>query len=854
MDGKGTNIPEILAPAGSPEAVRAAVNAGADAVYLGGTRFSARRYAANFTDAELAEAVSYAHLRGARVHVTINTLIHDRELPDLALYLRDLYLLGADAILVQDAGVAALARELVPDLPLHASTQCTITSVDGLRWAKSAGFKRVVLARELSLAGIDRLFALPPGERPEIEIFAHGALCYAYSGQCLLSSLIGGRSGNRGRCAQPCRKPYRLVTGKADRYGRLTSPEPVKTPGSYLLSTKDLCTLASLPELAKRSFAALKIEGRMRSAEYVAIAVSRYRRALDQAVSGRSPAASDIEDLAVVFSREFTGGYLSGDCGPALMGRRRPENQGLYLGRITSCREGELRVHAAAETIPSAGDGLVGIDEEGEERTGIVLRQDAEMIGNSLIIRQQTGCRPGMGMYLTRSLRLEKEAEAIIGREGPPGKFPLAIDLMLTLSDGHPPLLSGTLTLQDGSVLQVLREAGFIPEKATGKPTSAEDVERQIRKTGGTGILLRKFSISSPGNLFIPLGLLNRFRRDFLDEVKREVLASYLPGKEAAWAADERLGTILGELSRTPGRRRTVMPDLAVLCDDRESTAAALAAGCGTVYLEPEPDPSSVLTVLLPVLESVGANGRLAWKWPHIETPGFTEEVLPLLAELQNAGLREIMTESPGSADALRRVAPGIRITGGIGLNIFNHRAIRALSPPFSAFTLSPELSGTDIAELATSVPETGIGISVIVQGNVEAMVTADTLSDLVPGDLKEQDRRYGLLDQTGRMFPFRTDVRGRAQIFNADELCLLDYLPELARVGVDRFLIDARWRGPAYAGEMTSRYREVLSVGEWMQGGPDTSRTVPRIKGEIREMARGGITAGPYIRGLAED
>jgi putative protease len=855
MDEKGTGIPEILAPAGSPEAVRAAVNAGADAVYLGGRRFSARRHAANFTDEELREAVSYAHLRGAKVYVTVNTLIHDRELPDLARYLRELFLMGVDAILVQDPGVAALSRELVPDLPLHASTQCTITTADGLRWAKSAGFDRVVLARELSLVEIDRLFALPSGERPGIEIFAHGALCYAYSGQCLLSSVIGGRSGNRGRCAQPCRKPYRLVSGKGDRYGRLISPEPVTLAGAYLLSTKDLCIVAALPELVIRPFAALKIEGRMRSAEYVAIAVSRYRRALDRAVSGQgSPASRDVEDLAVMFSRGFTCGYITGERGPALMGRRRPENQGLYLGRITSSREGEIRVQAAAETIPLAGDGLVGVDEESEERTGFVLRHDAARNGSTLVIRQGTGCRPEMGLYLTRSLRLEKEAKAIIGREGPTGKFPLEIDLLLTFSERHPPVLIGTLALQDGNIIRVSREAGFIPEKATGKPTSPEEVERQVRKTGGTGFQVRDFSLSTPGNLFIPQGLLNQFRRDFLDEVKRKVPASYLPGEETAQAADERLRTTLRELSRTPGRKKVVRPDLAVLCDDLEGAVAALAAGCSTVYLEPEPDPASVLTMLLPALESTEQEGRLAWKWPHIELPGFTEEVIPFLPALQKAGLREIMAESPGSADTLRRLAPGIRITAGTGLNIFNHRTIRALSPLFNAFVLSPELSGNDIAELAARVPETSTGISILVQGNVEAMVTADTLSDLVPRKLKGQEWQYGLLDQTGRVFPFRTDNRGRTEIFNATELCLLDYLPDLARAGVDRFLIDARWRGPAYSGDMTSRYREALSVEEWMQGGPDTSGMVSRIKGEIRDMARGGITTGPYLRGLSED
>jgi putative protease len=855
MDEKRMRPPEILAPAGTPEAVRAAVNAGADAVYLGGRRFSARNFAANFTEEELDEAVSYAHFRGVKIYVAVNTLIHDRELPGLARYLRDLFLTGIDAILVQDFGVASLARELVPELPLHASTQATILSAEGLRWGKSAGFERVVLARELSLPEIDRLFTVTTGERPEIEIFAHGALCYAYSGQCLLSSVIGGRSGNRGRCAQPCRKPYLLVAGKVDRYGRLVSPERVAMTDRYLLSTKDLCTLAALPELVKRPFAALKIEGRMRSPEYVAIAVSRYRRALNRAVSGQgSPAARDIEDLAVMFSRGFTGGYLSGDRGSALMERGRPENQGLYLGRITSCSGGEIRVHATGETIPGAGDGLVAVDRESGGKTGFVIRTDAEKIGKSLVIRDKTVCRPGMGLYLTRSLRLEKEAREIIGREGPPEKFPHKIDLRLTFSEGNPPVLTGKVRERDGRVIEVSREADFIPEKATGKPTSNEDVVRQVAKTGGTGFVVKEISLSTPGNLFIPLGLLNQFRRNFLEGVRQEILASYRPGEAGARAVDRRLGTIIEEFSRIPGRKKELPPDLAVLCDNMESAVAAQAVECSMVYLETKPDPASVKADLLPALETVGKPGRLAWKWPHIEPPGWITEVLPYISGLREAGLQEIMTENPGSADALRRVCPAIRVTGGPGLNIFNHLAIRALSPPFSAFTLSSELSGKDIADLAARIPDAGTGIYVMVQGTIEAMVTADTLVDLIPPDILEEDRQYGLVDLTGRVFPIRTGTNGMTQISNADELCLLDYLPELSRAGVDRFLIDARGRGPAYAAGMAALYREALSLGGWMQGGPDTGVGISKIKIAIREMARGRITAGPYIRGLAED
>ncbi len=290
-------IPELLAPAGSMESLKAAVNAGADAVYLSGKQFGARHYAANFDNEDLKEAVHYAHLRGVKVYVTVNTLVKDHELPDLAKYLLFLYENGADAILVQDVGVARIAKELVPDLNIHASTQMTIHNTEGVKWAAELGFKRVVLAREMKLAEIEEIGKNIGSEQIELEIFAHGALCYSYSGQCLLSSFIGGRSGNRGMCAQPCRKPYDLVLGEKDEYGRPVNTNRSRIKENYLLSTRDLAIYKYLDKISKSSVSSLKIEGRMRSPEYVAVVVSTYRKALDSIKKRRwKPGKKDINN------------------------------------------------------------------------------------------------------------------------------------------------------------------------------------------------------------------------------------------------------------------------------------------------------------------------------------------------------------------------------------------------------------------------------------------------------------------------------------------------------------------------------------------------------------------------------
>ncbi|MDD1718135.1 MAG: U32 family peptidase, partial [Methanoregulaceae archaeon] len=366
-------MPELLAPAGSWESLLVAVNAGADAIYLSGKRFGARNYAANFEDETLSRAISFSHLRGVKVYVAVNTLIHDAELPEALEFLVHIYRLGADAVLIQDIGLAALARRLVPGLVIHASTQLTLHNREGVEWAASRGFRRVVLARELPAHEIERIGETLVSSGIGLEIFIHGALCYCYSGQCLLSSVMGGRSGNRGMCAQPCRKPFELVAGSPDRFGRPGNLACVPTGGRYLLSTKDISVYPVLDRIVRLPVAALKIEGRMRTPQYVAAVVSVYRNALNQIAEGNwTPSEHDIEDLTLAFNRGFTRGYILDARYPGIMGRERPDNRGLCVGIVVSASSGTITIHLDSRIVPETGDGLVVIDRNGTEE-GIVL-------------------------------------------------------------------------------------------------------------------------------------------------------------------------------------------------------------------------------------------------------------------------------------------------------------------------------------------------------------------------------------------------------------------------------------------------------------------------------------------------
>lgn len=286
------HIPELLSPAGSAETLHAVINAGADAVYIGGARFGARAYADNPEEDELLSAIDHAHLHGVAVHMTVNTLLKESELPDLIPYVRPYYERGVDAVIVQDLGVMRILHETFPELPIHASTQLSVSGPEGVRLLAEAGASRIVLARELSLSEIEEIKRTAGAE---IEVFAHGALCVCMSGRCLMSSLFGGRSGNRGRCAQPCRLPYE---------------------GGYLLSPKDLCAAGHLAELSRIGVDSIKIEGRMKKPSYAAGVTAVYRSILDRIADGGDgrPTREEIADLTALFSRDgFTDGYLTGD-------------------------------------------------------------------------------------------------------------------------------------------------------------------------------------------------------------------------------------------------------------------------------------------------------------------------------------------------------------------------------------------------------------------------------------------------------------------------------------------------------------------------------------------------------------
>jgi U32 family peptidase len=869
-------LPELLAPAGSPQAFRAAIAAGADAVYLGGKQFGARTYAKNFTDDEIANAVASAHLCGVRLYVTVNTLVHDRELAAVGEYLIRLYSLGVDAVLVQDIGVAALARKIVPDLPLHASTQMTIHNAAGVRWAAGHGFSRVVVARELSLDEVERIARETADTGIGLEVFAHGALCYCYSGQCLMSSLIGGRSGNRGMCAQPCRKPYTLVTGQTDVYGRPEKLEDICLPFRYLLSPKDLCTYENLDRLVQSHVVSFKIEGRMRSPEYVATVVSIYRKALDAIASGnRAVEDAGRRDLLAAFNREFTPGYLFLARHGALMGRARADNRGLLIGRVTgfTTRSREVTLMLTEPVELSCGDGLFVCNPDAPEKgVGFFLNTAPRRKDSRVVFAAPRPVQCGDLVYLTSSRDLIGRAQRIIAAPLSRLRRPFPIDLRIQINNDGIPRLDGTIDTGTGNTvpLNEVSDVRFLPART--RPVTAEQIRAQMKKTGGTPFAIKKISLQYDGGMFVPIAELNRMRREFLDLAQKELVASFRPSRESVEEAKNRWATTVSRIN-TQGRSAQG-PEyrnltLSIYADRIEVVEAATSAGCDRIYFEPDvmenvcschryEHSMPLHDQLMPALEICREAGiPLVWKLPRITQRTELEAILAAIKEIHRFGLSACMTESTGAADAVRDLVPALPIYGSAGLNIFNHLAVQELGLAFFLLTISPELSGSEIRELIGLVragPHP-TRLELIVQGSAEAMISEDCLIQPLCGCNEDElrtmsSRRFlGLRDDTGRIFPARIDGSCRTHIKNSAETCLLDHIPYLRQSGLDSVAIDARGRTAAYASEMVPIYRDAISRAPEDRAG--TGGDLVSLKKRIKAIAMGGITGSHFVRGL---
>lgn len=503
---------DLLSPVGDFESLKAAVQNGADSVYFGANLFSARAFAHNFDLEELQKAILYAKIRGVKTNLTLNTLIKDNEFEDAIDLATKAYEFGIDAIIVQDLGLAKKLIEMFPDLPIHGSTQMTVHNLNGALELQELGFKRVVLSRELSA---DEIEYITKNSDIEIECFAHGALCISYSGQCLFSSMLGGRSGNRGKCAGPCRLPYELLENDK------------KIDSGYLLSTRDLCSLDFIPFFIKAGVACLKIEGRMKSPEYVATVTRIYRKYIDLALSDKDYVVEkqDRKELMQVFNRGLSStGHLDNLENKNLVFKEKPNNMGLYLGTVSKFNKSKGYITLTLKEPICVGDTVSLQNETGSYTISELMVGNKNIsetkVGQTVTIGRMKGnISPGDKIYKMSSKELSTLAKESYRKENK--KIPLNCEVTIEKSKPISIHITSDCNYVEYKDLSISCSLDVIPEDAKNRPLDKDTVINQISKTSSTPYEFENIIVNLEENVFLPkLSTLNELRRTALENVE----------------------------------------------------------------------------------------------------------------------------------------------------------------------------------------------------------------------------------------------------------------------------------------------------------------------------------------------
>ncbi|HZM05128.1 MAG TPA: U32 family peptidase, partial [Candidatus Saccharimonadales bacterium] len=666
--------PELLAPAGNWECAKAAVENGADAIYFGLERFNARMRADNFTQADLPRLMEFLHRRGVKGYVTFNTLVFANEMMDATAYLRTLIAAGVDAAIVQDAGICRLIRKLSPDFPIHASTQMTVTSVAGMDFARGLGCNLVVLARECSIKEIEKITRATP---LPLEVFVHGALCVAYSGQCLTSESLGGRSANRGECAQACRMPYDLIC----------DGQPVDLGDRrYLLSPQDLAGLEVLPQLVAAGVASFKIEGRLKSPEYVANITQVYRRALDK--TSAEPPASPRYNMEMAFSRGLFTGWFGGTNNQRLVHARFGKKRGVYLGAVQKVER--ERVYLPLEAPLKPGDGIVfdaGHPDE-EEQGGRVYQVDQSARQPSAVLTFGHGdvdfdrIRPGDKVWKTSDPELDRKLRQSFAGDAPHFRRPL--DWQAHGSAGQP------LTLMARDEMgHVVRRDSIMPLAVAQKqPLTDERLREQLGRLGGTPFILGSLQNLLEGEVIVPMSELNRLRREIVAELEN------LRAQPKRWTLNEYNPEPL--VSASPNL--AVAPRLIVLARDLPQLEAAMQRGVKTIYCEFE-DPKKYREAVAR-FRAAGSPGEIFVAPPRIfktgeewiltqvrscEADGYlmrNYDHLQFFAGCRRVGDFSLNVANGLSAEYFKNQFGLERLTASYDLNIAQLQALLASAPP----------------------------------------------------------------------------------------------------------------------------------------------------------------------------
>ncbi len=799
------STPELLAPAGNWECVRAAVANGADAVYFGLPRFNARLRAENFSEAELPEVVAFCHRHGLKAYVALNTLIFTTELDDAATELRRCDEAGVDALIVQDVGLVRLARALTPDLPIHASTQMTITSPEGARLAQALGVERVVLAREVSLRELEKFDAAGV----PLEVFVHGALCVAYSGQCLTSEALGQRSANRGECAQACRLPYELlVDGVPRELG----------DRRYLLSPQDLAAVAEIPALLERGVVSFKIEGRLKSPEYVAAVCQVYRKAIDAARARQAHTASAEEtyQLEMTFSRGLFSGWMHGVNHQRLVPARYGKKRGPFAGCLTGVGRDFVELQSAVPL--AAGDGVVFDtgEDTNTEQGGRIFERRGDRLFFAYGRLDFTRLQPGVRVWKTDDPALEKRLrQSFAGRLEPRQRE--LLHLRVTGRAGEPLVVEcGGIRLVSKARLEMARTA----------PLTTERLRAQLAKLGDSRFALGELHNDLEGEVIVPLAELNALRREMVQALETRAAATRVVDART-WR----------DVLQVPfGRVAQDAPcALSVLCRTLAQTEAAVAAGATRLLLDFEDlrrfREGVALVRSVPGIEVFAAT-------PRIQKAG--EQGFFKL--LEGCGADGFLVRNLGAIEHFR--GRGLRLLGDFSLNVANPlSAQHFISLGLEHLTISYDLNCEQILDLLEAAPASWFELTLHqhmplfhMEHCVFAAFLSNGTSHLDCG--RPCDRhQVKLRDRVGMEHPLRADVGCRNTLFHAVPQTGAAFFDRLHQAGLRRFRVELLDEDAAATKQVINAYQELL----FREGGSEELRRTLRAQSQL------GVTHGAF-------
>ena len=792
---------ELLAPVGHFEGLKAAIANGADAIYVGGPSFGARKTAA-FTYDELLEVITFSHLHNVRVYVTINTTIFDDEIDEITNYIHFLYINGADAVIVQDLGIVKLIRQLYPDFQIHISTQMHIHNTSGVRLAKEIGATRVVIARESSLAATGHMV----GAGLEIEAFVHGALCFSYSGQCLMSSMIGGRSGNRGACGQPCRLSYQLVNLKTIQ----TLPSVI---GDYHLSPKDLKTVDDVGEMIEAGITSFKIEGRLKKPAYVAATVRAYRMAIDQYLSFKqiNLAKHIHQDLARVFSRGFTKGFLHGEDHRHWIGADGPGHRGEHIGVVVATKKnratvklnGQLDLHDGVRFIGAATFGM-------DVQKMFVNLEDVNVATDGLVdLICNFTPQVGMDVYKTTSATLEKEFAA---QQIP--KIPIEAEVIATPNQ---PL---RLTIWDSLGNVTTHESHMVAQLAEQTGLSSSRLAQQLEKTGNSPFNIRSLSIKMDQQVIMPISAINKLRREAL-------LA--LEEKRKNWYEQRKLTNELPEKT-VVSKNAPPTPMITVsVCQIEQLRAVCEHPEIKEIYYKDVKTLSQAVTL-------AGQSGKkLIPQLSRIIDEGQISKVVAVLKAL------DIQTVLVGEYGMLHALKGEFEVITDDSIHANNGLTLQALADlGVSCLTASYEVTGAQIKKLAKNSP---LPLEVIAFGRVPLMITkhcplkAHYQSNPGPCGMYCQTP-HGLKNRKGKIMPIVKREHCHIEILDHQHVILLEKMKDLMAGGVGRFRL-------AFTTETSGEINEAITAFTHMR---------KHLEVDAKWLKKYDYTLGHYNRGIRQD